>query len=162
MADQMAVAGQMHRPVSAAPVRAWLFVLAALVFAMVMMGGATRLTDSGLSITEWKPVVGMVPPLSEADWLDELAKYRETHEYRTVNRGMSLDAFKVIYWWEWTHRFLGRLIGIVFVVPFVWFVWRGQVSAGCRAGSAGTWCSRAWPIASMSASTDWRYISGWR
>ena len=112
----------------AGAVRMWLFMLAALVFVMVMLGGATRLTDSGLSITEWKPVVGILPPLSEADWRDALAKYRETHEYRTVNRGMSLEAFKVIFWWEWGHRFLGRLIGIVFIVPFAWFMWRRQIS----------------------------------
>lgn len=112
---------------AAAAVRIWLFVLAALVFLMVSVGGATRLTDSGLSITEWKPVVGIVPPMSEAVWQDEFAKYRETHEYRTVNRGMSLAAFKAIFWWEWGHRFLGRLIGIVFIVPFAWFLWRRQI-----------------------------------
>ena len=108
-------------------VRAWLIVLAALVLGMVVVGGATRLTDSGLSITEWKPIIGAVPPLSQADWHDAFDKYRQTHEYQTVNRGMSLDAFKVIFWWEWAHRLLGRLIGIVFLVPFAWFLWRRQI-----------------------------------
>ena len=114
----------------AAAVRVWLLVLAALVFAMVVVGGATRLTDSGLSITEWKPVVGILPPLSEADWQDAFAKYRETPEYRAVNRGMSLEAFRFIFWWEWGHRFLGRLIGIVFLVPFTWFLWQRQIPRG--------------------------------
>jgi cytochrome c oxidase assembly protein subunit 15 len=97
----------------------WLFALAALVFLMVVVGGATRLTDSGLSITEWKPIVGILPPLSDADWHDAFTKYQQIPEYHRVNRGMSLDAFKFIFWWEWTHRFLGRLIGFAFAIPFV-------------------------------------------
>ena len=129
MVDQTAVTERVDRHPAAA-VRMWLFVLAALVFLMVAVGGATRLTDSGLSITEWKPVVGIVPPLNEADWQDAFAKYRQTPEYLTVNRGMSLEAFKVIFWWEWGHRFLGRLIGMAFVVPFSWFLWRGQIPRG--------------------------------
>ena len=129
MVDQTAVTERVDRHLAAA-VRMWLFVLAALVFLMVAVGGATRLTDSGLSITEWKPVVGIVPPLNEADWQDAFAKYRQTPEYLTVNRGMSLEAFKVIFWWEWGHRFLGRLIGMAFVVPFSWFLWRGQIPRG--------------------------------
>jgi cytochrome c oxidase assembly protein subunit 15 len=94
-----------------ARIRAWLLVVAALVFVMVSIGGATRLTGSGLSITEWQPIVGTLPPLSQADWLEAFAKYRQIPQYEHVNRGMSLEAFKVIFWWEWTHRFLGRLIG---------------------------------------------------
>jgi cytochrome c oxidase assembly protein subunit 15 len=104
------------------PVAIWLFLVAALVFLMVVVGGATRLTDSGLSITEWKPVTGAVPPLTEADWQAEFAKYRKIPEYQQVNRGMSLDEFKVIYWWEWGHRQLGRLIGVAFAVPFFAFL----------------------------------------
>jgi len=100
----------------------WLFAVASLVFLMVIVGGATRLTDSGLSITEWRPVTGAIPPLSAADWQAELEKYRQIPEYKLVNRGMSLDEFKRIYWWEWGHRLLGRLIGVAFLVPFVWFV----------------------------------------
>jgi cytochrome c oxidase assembly protein subunit 15 len=103
-------------------VRIWLFSVAALVFAMVIVGGATRLTGSGLSITEWQPVIGTIPPLSEAAWHDAFEKYRQIPEYQLVNRGMSLEGFKAIYWWEWAHRLLGRLIGFVFLLPFVYFL----------------------------------------
>src|SRR5207237_1720730 len=82
---------------------------------------------SGLSITEWQPIVGTVPPLSQADWLEAFAKYQQIPQYRHVNRGMSLDAFKAIFWWEWTHRFLGRLIGAVFLLPFLFFLAAGQM-----------------------------------
>ncbi|MET0193023.1 MAG: COX15/CtaA family protein, partial [Hyphomicrobiaceae bacterium] len=88
------------------PVRVWLLTVAALVFLLVSVGGATRLTGSGLSITEWKPIMGIVPPLSEADWHDAFDKYRQIPQYQQVNKGMSLGAFKRIFWWEWTHRFL--------------------------------------------------------
>lgn len=110
-----------------APVAIWLFVVAALVLAMVVVGGATRLTDSGLSITEWRPVTGAVPPLSDAAWASEFAKYRQIPQYELVNRGMTLAEFKAIYWWEWAHRFLGRLVGAVFAVPFAWFLIRKQI-----------------------------------
>jgi heme a synthase len=99
----------------------WLFVICGLVASMVVVGGATRLTDSGLSITEWKPVTGAIPPLSVEAWEEEFEKYRQIPEYIRVNRGMSLDEFKSIYWWEWAHRFLGRLVGLAFFIPFVWF-----------------------------------------
>src|ERR1700728_2449673 len=89
-------------------IRLWLYAVAALVLAMVLVGGATRLTESGLSITEWRPVMGVVPPLSESQWQDVLAKYQAIPQYRALNSGMSLANFKVIYWWEWTHRLLGR------------------------------------------------------
>src|SRR5688572_33160870 len=91
----------------------WLFVVAALVLAMVIVGGATRLTDSGLSITEWKPVTGAVPPLSEADWGAEFARYQQIPQYSQLNAGMSLSDFKAIYWWEWSHRLRGRVTGLV-------------------------------------------------
>lgn len=104
----------------------WLFFMCALVALMVLVGGATRLTDSGLSITEWRPVTGAIPPLSQAAWLEEFAKYKTIPEYTEVNAGMSLAAFKTIYWWEWGHRFLGRLIGIAFFAPFVYFVATGK------------------------------------
>ena len=107
------------------PAAIWLFAVAALVFAMVLVGGATRLTDSGLSITEWKPVTGAIPPLSEGAWLAEFEKYRGIDQYQLVNRGMSLDAFKTIYWWEWSHRQLGRLLGLAFFVPLLAFWARG-------------------------------------
>lgn len=103
-------------------VAVWLFAIAILVFAMVIVGGATRLTGSGLSITEWKPVTGGVPPLSEAHWAAEFAKYREIPQYRALNADMTLAQFKSIYWWEWAHRFLGRLIGVAFALPFLVFL----------------------------------------
>src|SRR5689334_23275881 len=113
-------------------IRLWLLAVAALVFAMVLVGGATRLTESGLSITEWKPVMGVVPPLSAAQWQAEFQHYQEIPQYRALNNGMSLDAFKSIYWWEWTHRLLGRLIGVAFLLPFLWFLWRGSIGPGLR------------------------------
>lgn len=105
----------------------WLFAVATLVFLMVLVGGATRLTDSGLSITEWKPISGALPPLNERDWAAEFARYRSIPEYDLVNRGMSLDDFKTIYWWEWIHRQLGRLIGLAFAAPFIFFLVRREL-----------------------------------
>ena len=107
-------------------VRAWLLGIAALVFCMVIVGGATRLTDSGLSITEWQPLLGAIPPLTEAQWLVALEKYRQIPEYQLVNKGMSLEDFKFIYWWEWAHRFLGRIIGLAFFLPFAYFAVTGR------------------------------------
>ncbi len=104
-----------------AAVRIWLLLVAALVFCMVVVGGATRLTDSGLSITEWQPILGAIPPLGDADWHTAFEKYKAIPQYAIVNAGMSLAEFKFIYWWEWTHRFLGRFIGFAFAVPFVGF-----------------------------------------
>jgi heme a synthase len=100
---------------------AWLLLCCALVAAIVVVGGATRLTRSGLSIVEWQPLMGAIPPLGEADWQVLFDKYRATPEYRLVNKGMSLDAFKNIFWWEYSHRLLGRLIGLAFFIPLVWF-----------------------------------------
>ncbi len=111
-------------------VEAWLWLTAALVFAMIVVGGATRLTDSGLSITEWKPILGAIPPLSEADWLSVFEKYKQIPEYHLVNTGMSLADFKFIFWWEWGHRFLGRVIGLVFAVPLFVFWWTGRIREG--------------------------------
>jgi cytochrome c oxidase assembly protein subunit 15 len=105
----------------------WLLACAALVFAMVVVGGITRLTHSGLSIVEWQPIVGAVPPLDERQWLETFAKYQKTPEYRLVNRGMTLAQFKGIFWWEYAHRLLGRLIGLVFLAPLVWFAARGRI-----------------------------------
>ncbi|NWH08503.1 MAG: COX15/CtaA family protein [Alphaproteobacteria bacterium] len=106
----------------------WLGVVFGLVFLMIMVGGLTRLTDSGLSIVEWRPVTGAIPPLSDEAWREEFAKYQTIPEYQIQNRGMTLGEFKFIYWWEWSHRFLGRLIGAVFLVPFVIFWWRGMIA----------------------------------
>src|ERR1700688_904309 len=105
----------------------WLLVCCALVFALIVVGGVTRLTHSGLSITEWQPIVGTLPPLSESQWGKAFAKYQTTPEYLQVNRGMSIDAFKGIFWWEYVHRLLGRLVGFAFIVPLVWFVARGTL-----------------------------------
>jgi cytochrome c oxidase assembly protein subunit 15 len=113
-------------------VRAWLLAVAALVFLTAAVGGGTRLTGSGLSIVEWRPVTGTVPPLSQAAWQAEFEKYKTIPQYREVNRGMSLEEFKFIYWWEWGHRLLGRLIGVVFLLPFLWFLWRGWIEPGLR------------------------------
>jgi cytochrome c oxidase assembly protein subunit 15 len=118
-------------------VRAWLVVLFALVVAMIAVGGLTRLTDSGLSITEWRPVTGALPPMSAADWEAEFDKYRAIPEYQLQNRGMSLEAFKVIYWWEWGHRQLGRVIGLVWAAGFFWFLARRQIPAGWTGRLAG-------------------------
>jgi len=108
-------------------IRLWLLVVAALVFLTLLVGGATRLTESGLSIVEWRPVTGAIPPLSETTWLAEFEKYQATTQYQQLNRGMTLAEFKTIYWWEWAHRLLGRLIGAAFLFPFLWFLWRGWV-----------------------------------
>jgi len=113
-------------------IRVWLLVVAALVFLVAAVGGGTRLTGSGLSIVEWQPVAGALPPMSEAAWQTEFAKYKTIPQYQELNCGMSLAEFKVIYWWEWTHRLLGRLIGVVFLVPFLWFLWKGWIEPGLR------------------------------
>ncbi len=110
------------------PLRIWIGCIALLVVAMILVGGATRLTDSGLSITEWQPIFGVIPPLSDADWQEAFEAYKKIPEYTQVNRGMSLDAFKTIYWWEWGHRFLGRFIGLAFFVPFMCFWLAGSIS----------------------------------
>jgi len=124
-------------------IRLWLYAVAALVLAMVLVGGATRLTESGLSITEWQPVMGVVPPLNTAQWQDEFEKYQAIPQYRALNRGMSLDDFKTIYWWEWTHRLIGRTIGAVFLLPLLWFLWRGWIGPGLR--------TRLWLIFGLGA-----------
>ena len=112
----------------------WLWVVAAMVVAMVVVGGITRLTESGLSITQWKPITGAIPPLSQADWQAEFALYRQTGEYINVTgpAGMDLAAFKFIYFWEWAHRLLGRLIGLAFALPLAWFWIRGAIPRGYK------------------------------
>lgn len=108
----------------------WLFAVAALVVLMVIVGGITRLTESGLSITEWKPITGALPPLTEADWAREFDLYRRTTEYQLVNRGMSMADFQFIYFWEWAHRLLGRVIGLAFALPLLWFAVKRMIPAG--------------------------------
>jgi cytochrome c oxidase assembly protein subunit 15 len=128
--------------VSAAPspraIVAWLLACCALVFAMVVVGGVTRLTHSGLSITEWQPIVGTLPPLSAADWNDAFAKYRATPEFRDVNHAMTLAQFKGIFWWEYFHRLLGRAIGVAFLGPYLVFLLRDRIPRGY-----------AWPLAGI-------------
>jgi cytochrome c oxidase assembly protein subunit 15 len=116
----------------ASAIRLWLYAVAALVLAMVLVGGATRLTESGLSITEWRPVMGVLPPFGDAQWQAEFQKYQAIPQYQALKEGMTLDAFKTIYWWEWTHRLLGRVIGAAFLLPFLWFLWRGWVGPRLR------------------------------
>ncbi|HVF62416.1 MAG TPA: COX15/CtaA family protein [Casimicrobiaceae bacterium] len=118
-------------------VAAWLFACCALVFAIVVVGGITRLTRSGLSITEWQPIFGAVPPLSPSDWQVAFDKYRATPEYAQVNRGMSLDAFKRIFWWEYAHRLLGRILGVAFLVPLLGFAVRRRIPPNHGAKLAG-------------------------
>ncbi|MGL4637759.1 MAG: COX15/CtaA family protein [Beijerinckiaceae bacterium] len=110
-----------------ASVRRWLWFIAFLVLAMILVGGATRLTGSGLSITEWRPFMGAMPPLSDAAWLSEFEKYRAIPQYQLLNKGMSLGDFKFIYWWEWGHRQLGRFVGIAYMLPLAFFWLRGVV-----------------------------------
>ena len=99
-----------------------------MIFAMVVIGGITRLTESGLSITEWKPISGVIPPLSDSDWAREFENYKAIPQYQAIHAGMTLAEFKTIFFWEWLHRLWGRLIGVVFLLPFLWFLWKGQLS----------------------------------
>jgi cytochrome c oxidase assembly protein subunit 15 len=137
-------------------VRLWLYAVAGIIFLTLAVGGATRLTESGLSITEWKPVTGVLPPLSQADWQAEFQRYQAIPQYREINRGMSLDAFKTIYYWEWSHRVLARATGFVFLVPFLFFLWRGWIPKGLKA--------RLWTIfaggAALGAVGWWMVSSG--
>ncbi|MBN8816858.1 MAG: COX15/CtaA family protein [Sphingomonas sp.] len=108
----------------------WLYIVAALIVAIVVVGGVTRLTESGLSITEWKPLTGIVPPLTDAQWQAEFANYRKIPQYEAINHGMTLAGFKTIFFWEYFHRFLGRIIGMAYLIPFVWFAARRQIPRG--------------------------------
>src|SRR6202045_3476085 len=113
-------------------VRWWLVTIAVLIVILALVGAATRLTESGLSIVEWKPVSGALPPLNAAQWHDAFEAYKAIPQYRERNAGMTLGEFKTIFWWEWTHRLLGRAIGVAFLLPFLWFLWRGVLSADLR------------------------------
>ena len=121
-------------PLRAAPrpaaVANWLLFMAALVFLMVVVGGITRLTESGLSMVRWEPISGAIPPLNEQDWQAEFEAYRASPEYRKINAGMSLSQFKEIYFWEYVHRLLGRVVGLAFAVPLAWFAWKRAIPAG--------------------------------
>ncbi len=113
----------------ARPVAIWLFVVAAMVFAMVVLGGSTRLTNSGVSITQWELLSGALPPLNLDQWQAEFEHYKQIPQYKIMNQGMTLDGFKVIFWWEWSHRLLGRLVGVAFIVPFLFFLWKRMMPA---------------------------------
>lgn len=130
----------------------WLYSVAFLVFVMVVVGGITRLTESGLSITEWKPVTGALPPLSEADWLAEFAKYKQIPEYLEINgpAGMTLSDFKYIYFWEWVHRLLGRLIGLAFALPLLWFAVKRAIPS-----------SYGWRLVALLALGGFQGAIGW-
>src|SRR3954447_24107860 len=112
--------------------RWWLTVVAALIAVMVLVGGATRLTESGLSIVEWKPIAGTLPPLTQAEWAEAVEGHNAIPQHPELNAGMSLDEFKTIFWWEWSHRLLGRVIGIAYLLPFLWFIWRGALAADLK------------------------------
>ena len=126
-----------------AGIRLWLMMLFALVVVMIAVGGLTRLTDSGLSITEWKPIAGMVPPMTNADWAAEFNAYQATPEFQLQNSGMTLDSFKTIFWWEWGHRFLGRVIGLVWAAGFVGFLVVRKIPVG--------WTQRLFVIGALIA-----------
>ena len=111
----------------ARPVAIWLFVMAALVFAMVILGGSTRLTNSGVSITQWELLSGTIPPLKLDQWQAEFEHYKQIPQYRLMNQDMTLEGFKAIFWWEWSHRLLGRVVFLAWVVPFAWFLWRRMI-----------------------------------
>jgi cytochrome c oxidase assembly protein subunit 15 len=124
------------RPGAVNPVALWLLVICAMVFAMIILGGVTRLTQSGLSMVDWHPVTGWLPPLTEAAWQAAFDAYRQSPEYRHVNAGMSLSGFQEIFWLEYLHRLFGRVIGVVFFVPFAWFLAKGQLTGPIRAKCA--------------------------
>ncbi|MBZ9938205.1 COX15/CtaA family protein [Mesorhizobium sp. BR1-1-16] len=133
MTDSVEVAGTIapaklrDRRRDRALIRAWLGAVIVMIIAMIVVGGATRLTNSGLSITEWKPIHGVIPPLNLSEWQEEFTKYQQIPQYQQLNKGMSLDAFKAIFWWEWGHRLLGRLIGVVFFLPLLFFWFTGRI-----------------------------------
>lgn len=132
----MALASPLTRPVAAPPdddrraIARWLFVCCTMIVAMILIGAITRLTESGLAIMEWAPVSGFLPPISEAEWQRLFALYQQTAEYQQFNRAMTVAEFRAIFWWEWVHRFWGRLIGIVYLLPLIWFLARRRIPAG--------------------------------
>ncbi len=128
----------------------WLVCIALLVFSMIIVGGATRLTDSGLSITEWLPILGIIPPLSDVDWAIAFEKYKQIPEYEFVNKDMTIYEFKTIYWWEWAHRFLGRLIGLVFALPLFVFWLQGKLTSDLK-----------WKLAGLLALGGLQGLIGW-
>ena len=137
-----------------ASVRVWLVAVAALIFVMVLVGGATRLTESGLSITQWKPVTGVVPPMSAADWQAEFDRYKQIPQYSALNPDMTLAGFKTIFWWEWSHRLLARVIGAAFILPGLWF-WR----RGALKGALGRQVAVATGFLALEPIVGWWMVS---
>jgi heme a synthase len=135
-------------------VRLWLWAVAGLVFVMVLVGGATRLTESGLSITQWKPVTGVVPPLDAADWQAEFDRYKQIPQYAQSNPDMTLDGFKRIFWWEWSHRALARIVGAAFVLPALWFWLRGELK-----GALGRQVAVATGLLALEPIVGWWMVS---
>src|SRR3982751_909469 len=138
------------RNASARGVVTWLALCCLLVFAMVVVGGVTRLTHSGLSITEWQPIVGTLPPLTPADWNEAFEKYQSSPEFREVNHAMTLAEFKGIFWWEYVHRLLGRVVGVAFLAPYMWFLARRRIPARF-----------VWPLAGIFALGAVQGVVGW-
>ncbi len=137
-----------------APVRAWALAVAALIFVLVIIGGATRLTESGLSITEWKPISGVLPPLSDADWEAEFANYQKIPQYAAMNADMTLEGFEKIFWWEWAHRLIARLVGAAFVLPALWFWFRGRLR-----GALGRRIAAATALLALEPIVGWWMVS---
>ena len=135
-------------------VRIWLFGVAALIFAMVLIGGATRITESGLSITQWKPVTGVIPPLSPPDWQAEFDRYKQIPQFARLNPDMTLDGFKTIFWWEWSHRLMARIVGAVFILPGLWFWMRGELK-----GALGRQVAVATGLLALEPIVGWWMVS---
>jgi cytochrome c oxidase assembly protein subunit 15 len=127
LTDSAPVAVQIANFDARRAIRFWLIVVAGLIFLMVLVGGATRLTESGLSITQWKPVTGVLPPLTGAEWQAEFERYKQIPQFAKLNPDMTMDGFKAIFWWEWAHRLLARVVGAAFILPALWFWQRGQL-----------------------------------
>src|SRR5690606_27348146 len=118
-------------------IRYWLYAVFVVLIAIVMVGGATRMTGSGLSITEWKPIHGVIPPLNHAEWLEEFDKYRQIPQYQQINKGMALEEFQFIFWWEWAHRMLARFVGFLVAIPLIFFWVTGRLQDGLKARMLG-------------------------
>jgi heme a synthase len=136
------------------PVRFWLIAVAGLIFLMVLVGGATRLTESGLSITQWKPVTGILPPLSGAEWQAEFDLYKQIPQFAALNPDMTIDGFRAIFWWEWAHRLLARVVGAAFILPALWFWWRGQLK-----GALGRQVAVATGLLALEPIVGWWMVS---
>jgi cytochrome c oxidase assembly protein subunit 15 len=152
--DLLPAASETARLGAQSVVRLWLIVVAALVFAMVLVGGTTRLTESGLSITQWKPVTGVVPPLSGTDWQAEFDRYKQIPQYALLNPDMTIEGFKTIFWWEWAHRLLARIVGAAFVLPALWFLARGRL-----AGALGRQVAVATGLLALEPIVGWWMVS---